>query len=62
MEAVQKQKTAFRSWGVIGDWENAYLTCDVKYIKNQIEQFYKLFERGLVFRDYKPVYWSPSSR
>lgn len=62
MEAVEKQKAAFKSWGVIGDWENSYLTCNPNYVKNQLEQFYGLFERGLVFRDFKPVYWSPSSR
>lgn len=62
MEAVQEQKTTFKSWGVLGDWDNAYLTCHTTYVKNQIEQFYNLFKKGLVFRDYKPVYWSPSSR
>lgn len=62
MEAVEKQKAAFKSWGVIGDWDNAYLTCSKAYIKNQMERFCELHEKGFVYRDFKPVYWSPSSR
>lgn len=61
-QTVQKQKQAFKSWGVLGDWENSYMTCRSSYIENQMEQFYNLYESGLVFRDIKPVYWSPSSR
>ncbi|KAF5277479.1 hypothetical protein FQR65_LT03816 [Abscondita terminalis] len=59
---VNLQKSAFQSWGVIGDWNSPYLTYDNEYVKNQMENFMKLYEKGLVFRDVKPVYWSPSSR
>ncbi|KAK4876897.1 hypothetical protein RN001_009403 [Aquatica leii] len=59
---IELQKAAFQSWGVIGNWDNSYLTFDNKYVINEIEMFMELYEKGLVFRDVKPVYWSPSSR
>ncbi|KAF2884619.1 hypothetical protein ILUMI_21555 [Ignelater luminosus] len=60
-QAIDKQRQTFLSWGVIGDWNNAYLTFSNSYIKNQINKFYELYEKKLVYRDVKPVYWSPSS-
>ncbi|KAK5642697.1 hypothetical protein RI129_008864 [Pyrocoelia pectoralis] len=59
---ITVQKAAFQSWGVIGDWNNRYLTFEKEYIINQSEKFIQLYEKGLVFREVKPVYWSPSSR
>lgn len=61
-EAVKEQMASFKSWGILGDWDNSYMTFSESYIKNQNEKFLKLYEDGLVFRDIKPVYWSPSSR
>lgn len=62
LETMEKQKQAFLSWGIIGDWDNAYATYHPSYIKNEIRQFLNLYKKGLVYRDVKPVYWSPSSR
>jgi isoleucyl-tRNA synthetase len=63
LETVQKQKEAFKSWGVMADWENqCYLTLNKSYIQNQLQQFHKMYESGLIYRALKPVYWSPSSK
>ncbi|XP_045505208.1 isoleucine--tRNA ligase, mitochondrial [Colias croceus] len=63
LETVEKQKEAFRSWGVMADWdEQCYLTLDKKYVQNQLKLFYKMYRDGLIYRALKPVYWSPSSR
>jgi isoleucyl-tRNA synthetase len=62
LNVIEEQKKSFMSWGVMADWDNPYFTFDSNYIKNQINAFYKLYEKGLVFRDYMPVYWSPSTR
>ncbi|XP_060879352.1 isoleucine--tRNA ligase, mitochondrial [Metopolophium dirhodum] len=60
---IEKQKTVFKSWGILADWENnCYYTYDKKYVQNQIQQFFKLYKKGLIYRDLKPVYWSPSSK
>jgi isoleucyl-tRNA synthetase len=61
-EAIANQKEAFRSWGIMADWDKCYFTFDKEYMKNLMHQFHKLYEMGLVFRDVKPVFWSPSSR
>ncbi|CAK9796616.1 Isoleucine--tRNA ligase, mitochondrial [Anthophora plagiata] len=63
-EAIVKQKEAFQSWGVMADWSESgcYFTNQSSYMKNQLCQFVKLYEKGIVFRDFMPVHWSPSSR
>ncbi|XP_014215047.1 isoleucine--tRNA ligase, mitochondrial [Copidosoma floridanum] len=63
-EAFAKQKKVFASWGIMADWKDSscYFTNTTSYIKNQLQQFYSLYEKKLVFRDFKPVYWSPSSK
>jgi isoleucyl-tRNA synthetase len=63
-EACKKQKSSFESWGVTGSWNDSskiYRTFDKNYVKNQIKLFYEMYEKDLIFRDLKPVYFSPSS-
>lgn len=63
LETVERQKDAFKKWGVMADWdEQCYLTLNKGYIQNQLRQFYKMYKSGLIFRALKPVYWSPSSK
>ncbi|XP_034102241.1 isoleucine--tRNA ligase, mitochondrial [Drosophila albomicans] len=64
LEAIASQQQDFRSWGILASWQpdNIYLTFKPEFIANQLQMFYNLYERGLVYRDLKPVYWSPSSR
>lgn len=62
---MDKQKAEFASWGVTADWndpKSIYRTLDPPYIQNQMKIFCELYERNLVYRDLKPVYWSPSSK
>lgn len=61
-KTVEEQSKIFQSWGVMGDWKNPYLTYNPCYIKKQLKQFYKLYNKKLIYRDVKPVHWSPSSR
>ena len=35
---------------------------DPSYVKRQLEVFLALYKAGHIFRDYMPVFWSPSSR
>lgn len=35
---------------------------DPNFVKNQLAVFLEMVKKGLIFRRYKPVYWSPSSR
>ncbi|XP_012524598.2 isoleucine--tRNA ligase, mitochondrial [Monomorium pharaonis] len=63
-DAIAKQRQAFTSWGIMADWNESgcYFTNHILYVKNQMQQFINLYDKGLVFRAFKPVYWSPSSR
>lgn len=60
-EAIGKQMNAFKRWGVTADWESPYITKSAKYVAAQLDIFGRLVEKGLVYRSFKPVYWSPSS-
>uniref|UniRef100_A0AAG5CSK1 isoleucine--tRNA ligase n=1 Tax=Anopheles atroparvus TaxID=41427 RepID=A0AAG5CSK1_ANOAO len=66
VETITKQKNAFESWGVTGAWNDTtkgyYRTLDPTYIRAQLRLFHELYERNLIYRDLKPVYWSPSSQ
>ncbi len=57
---VKTQKEEFIRLGVIGDWENPYITMDPKYQADIVRELGKFFEKGLVYRAKKPVYWCPS--
>lgn len=61
-QTVEDQKTVFKSWGITGDWKNSYQTFTKEYVKIQLRQFFKMFKKNLIYRDFKPVFWSPSSR
>uniref|UniRef100_A0A1B0FCG8 isoleucine--tRNA ligase n=1 Tax=Glossina morsitans morsitans TaxID=37546 RepID=A0A1B0FCG8_GLOMM len=65
LDAIERQKNQFRSWGVLANWNNiskVYLTFNSNFIVKQLNLFLDLYEKGLVYRDLKPVYWSPSSK
>lgn len=64
-QTMNEQRQEFESWGITGDWsnrDNMYRTYDAAYVKNQLNLFYELYAKKLIFRDLKPVYWSPSSK
>jgi isoleucyl-tRNA synthetase len=59
--AVEEQKAGFKEWAVMGDWDNAYKTMEKNFEIRQLEVFKQMFEKSLIYRQYKPVHWSPSS-
>ncbi|KAL0086544.1 isoleucine--tRNA ligase [Phycomyces blakesleeanus] len=59
---VENQKKDFMSWAVIGDWDNAYMTLTKDYEIRQLELFHDMIKKGYIYRQLKPVYWSPSSK
>jgi len=61
LKQVEKQKEQFMRLGILGDWENPYLTLDKEFVADQIEVFAKMVKKNLIYRGLKPVYWSPSS-
>ncbi|CAI2167845.1 17980_t:CDS:10 [Funneliformis geosporum] len=62
LNALEYQKKEFINWGIMGDWENSYRTLDKEYEVNQLQVFHEMLKKGYIYRQNKPVYWSPSSR
>lgn len=58
---VLSQMKEFQSYAVMADWEGRWTTMDPSYEIKQLELFLSMVQRGLVYRRFKPVYWSPSS-
>ena len=56
---VEVQKEQFIRLGVLGDWNNPYLTLDPRFEAKQLELFGEIYDNGYIFKGLKPVYWSP---
>lgn len=61
-ETVEKQSESFQRYGVMGDFENPYLTLQPEFEAAQIGVFGQMFKKGHIYRGRKPVHWSPSSK
>ncbi len=59
---VLKQMNTYKSFGVMADWDRRWTTMDAAYEIRQLRLFQKMVKEGLIYRKFKPVYWSPSSR
>src|SRR6266404_4836865 len=59
---VDLQRQQFKRLGVLGDWENPYLTLDPKYEAEILRAFAVFVEKGLVYQSKKPVFWSTGAQ
>jgi isoleucyl-tRNA synthetase len=59
---IDIQRRQFRRLGVLGDWENPYLTLAPEYECEIIRTFATFVEKGLVYQSMKPVYWSTGAQ
>ncbi len=57
---VDIQKEQFIRLGVIGDFENPYLTLRNEFEAKQIEVFGAMAKRDFIYKGLKPVYWCPN--
>lgn len=57
MDFVNKQREDFKRLGILGDWENPYLTLSNDYEAAIVDVFFKLRDKGFVYRGLKPGYW-----
>lgn len=55
---VEGQKKDFIRLGVLGDWDNPYLTMNFDTEANIIRALGKIVENGHLVKGFKPVYWS----
>ena len=56
---ISKMTQQFQRLGVLGEWENPYITLLPEFEAKQIEVFGKMAEKGLIYKGMKPVYWCP---
>ncbi|MBD3286001.1 isoleucine--tRNA ligase [candidate division WOR-3 bacterium] len=57
---VDIQKQEFVRLGVLGEWDNPYLTMSLKYESEILRIFAKLVKKGYVYRDLRSIYWCPT--
>jgi len=56
-EQIDRQRLDFKRLGVLGEWDNPYLTMAYGNEANEIRLLGKLLEKGYVYRGLKPVNW-----
>ena len=56
---VDVQREGFKRMGVIGDWENPYLTMAPSFEAEEVKIFGAMYKNGYIYKGLKPVYWCP---
>ena len=56
-EQVSRQREDFKRLGILGDWDQPYLTMDFAYEGNQLRALAEVIKRGHLYKGLKPVYW-----
>ena len=49
----------FKQLGILGDWDNPYMTLRPEFEAKQIEVFGEMALKGYIYKGLKPVYWCP---
>ncbi len=60
LKSLKGQEKAFRGLGVLGNWENPYLTIKPEYEAEQVRVFGEMYKKGYIEKGLKPVYWCAS--
>lgn len=59
---INDQRTQFKRLGVIGEWDNPYITLNHEFEAEQIRVFAKMATKGYIYKGLKPVYWCPECK
>lgn len=54
---LKGQESEFKRLGVLGNWENPYLTINPEYEAEQVRVFGEMYKKGYIEKGLKPVYW-----
>ena len=57
LEQIDKQRTGFIRLGVLGEWENPYMTMAFGNEADELRALGQLLDKGYVYRGLKPVNW-----
>lgn len=55
---VSHQAEQFKRLGILADWENPYLTMNKDYEAEEVREFARAFNKGVIYQGVKPVYWN----
>ncbi len=58
--SLKGQESEFKRLGVLGNWENPYLTINPEYEAEQVRVFGEMYKKGYIEKGLKPVYWCAS--
>ncbi|MCC3161144.1 MAG: isoleucine--tRNA ligase [Mollicutes bacterium PWAP] len=61
LKQVESQKKQFKQLALLSDFKNHYKTLDPLFEVGQLKLFKSFIQKKLIFKDLKPVYWSPTS-
>ncbi|AUB31862.1 isoleucine--tRNA ligase [Spiroplasma floricola] len=61
LQQVSNQSEQFRRLGIFTDYDYKYITLTDDFELSELKLFAKMVEKKLIYRDLKPIYWSPSS-
>ena len=56
---VDIQRESFKRLGVVGDWDNPYLTMTPGFEATEVRAFGEMYRKGYIYKGLKPVYWCP---
>lgn len=62
LSAVDNQMKLFQDFGVVGQWDQKYLTLNRTFEANELTIFKEMWKNGYIFRGERPVYWSWSTK
>ena len=54
---IDIQRAGFQRLGVLGDWNDPYITMASRYEAEQLRAFANIIRRGHLVRGFKPVHW-----
>ena len=59
LDFVDKQREQFKRLGVLGEWDDPYLTLKPHFEAKQVKVFGEMAKKGFIYKGMKPVYWCP---
>ncbi len=59
---INDQRTQFKRLGIIGEWDNPYITLKPEFEAEQIRVFAEMATKGYIYKGLKPVYWCPECK
>jgi len=54
---LEGQQNNFKRLGILGDWDNPYLTLKTDYEASEIRVFKEFVKKKYIYKGFKPIYW-----